>query len=409
MNKKSSLILAAVFALSAYACYAPENWAIDECDPDGLAPSKLCMAQADAGVDADAAFEADAGEDALDDPGFDAASMAPPNNCKAGLCLPVPTGPEAGLWSDMPLSLWVGPAELAPLACPDDPFSGVPNLKFRLFDKLVAPPATCSSCACGPSEGTCKGVPEKLELRAGKCNQSGVATIPFEGPANWNGLCSNDDTIAAGAKCPAGSQTLCTQSVSSSALPLPADEACLASASAPQAALETKWDVAGVACYANTAVQTCGSETLIRHCVNSPGGAWLQCVYRAGVHEMCPEHYTHRREVLYPEAPIDTRGCSACTCGAPMGSVCTGTLGLYGDSACGVGLINNTIASTGDSCFDLQPPGLGIGSKAISNLTYLPGTCEASGGASVGSATPDVAQAVTFCCMEPIEELEPLR
>ena len=176
-----------------------------------------------------------------------------------------------------------------------------------------------------------------------------------------------------------------------------------------QAALETKWDVAGVACYANTAVQTCGSETLIRHCVNSPGGSWLQCVYRAGVHEMCPEHYTHRREVLYPEAPIDTRACSACSCGAPTGSVCKGSLNMYTDASCGAMLGQFPIASTGDSCFDLQPPGLGIGSKAISNLTYLPGTCEASGGASVGSATPDVAQAVTFCCMEPIEELEPLR
>ena len=72
------------------------------------------------------------------DNGFDAASMAPPNNCKAGLCLPVPTGPEAGLWSDVPISLWVGPAELAPQTCPDDPFSGVPNLKFRPSRNQIA-------------------------------------------------------------------------------------------------------------------------------------------------------------------------------------------------------------------------------------------------------------------------------
>lgn len=186
--------------------------------------------------------------------------MAPRNNCNGGHCLPVPTGREAGLWSEIPLSLWVGPAEQAPKACPDDPNSGVPNLKFRLFDKLDAPSATCSPCTCGPSEGTCSDAPEKIDLRAGKCNQSGVATVPFSGPVNWNGSCSNDDVIAAGAKCPTGSSTLCTQSVSSSALPLPANEACKAPANAPSATLETKWDIAGVACHANTTAQSCGTD-----------------------------------------------------------------------------------------------------------------------------------------------------
>lgn len=303
----------------------------------------------------------------------------------------------------------VGPAELAPQACPEDPSSGVPNLKFRLFDKLVAPAATCSSCLCRPSEGTCTDAPEKIELRAGKRDQSGVATVPFDGPANWTGLCSNDGAIAAGAKCPVGSQLLCTQSVPSSALPLPANEACKALPGAPSPTLETKRDIAGVACHGNTLTESCGSGSLKMYRVNTPADPWLQCVYRDGVHETCPDNHSYYREVLYPKAPIDTRECSACTCGAPMGSVCTGTLGLYADSACGVGLINNTIASTGDSCFDLQPPGLGIGSKAVSNLTYLPGVCGASGGESVGSALPDAEHAVTFCCMAPIVEIAPPR
>jgi len=408
MKKGSFFILGLLMAAGAYACGEPFEVARDYCDPDGLFPDPRCLVKADAGADGDAS-EVDAGPDAIDDPGFDAAFMAPPNNCISGQCLPVPTGSEAGLWSELPLSLWVGPAEQAPKDCPDDPNSGVPNLKFRLFDKLVAPSATCSPCSCGPSEGTCTDAPEKIDLRAGKCNQSAVATVPFSGPVNWNGSCSNDDVIVAGAKCPTGSSTLCTQSVSSSALPLPANEACKASPSAPSATLETQWDIAGVACHANTMAQSCGTDSLKMYCVNTPSEPWLQCVYREGVHETCPERYSHRREVLYPEAPIDSRGCSACTCGAPVGSLCVGSLSMYADNACGIELAKIPIASTGDSCFDLQPPGLGIGSKAVSNLTYLPGMCGASGGGSVGSATPDAEHAVTFCCMEPIVPMAPLR
>ena len=407
MNKMSFAAFCGVLGMNTYACYAPEDFFESKCDATGLLPSRLCVGQADAGADADG--DTDAKQNAIDDPGLNTANMAPPGNCNTGHCLPVPTGDDAGLWSTRPLSLWIGPVDQAPTTCPDDPVVGVPNLKFRLFDKLVAPSATCPACTCGPSEGTCTDAPEKIELRAGKCNQSGVPVYPFDGPAGWGGLCSNDDTIAASAKCPAGSQTLCAQSVRSSALPLPADEACKASASAPPPALETAWEVAGVACHANTEGQSCGTDTLKMYCVNTPGPAWLQCVYRDGVHETCPGHYTYRREVLYPKAPIDTRECLACTCGAPVGSICKGTLGLYADTACGVGLINNTIASTGESCFDLQPPGLGIGSKAVSNLTYLPGTCAASGGEPVGNAIADVQNAVTFCCMEPIVEIDPPR
>jgi hypothetical protein len=55
----------------------PFEVARDYCDPDGLFPDPLCLAQADAGADADTN---DAGADAPDAPGFDAAIRAPPNN-----------------------------------------------------------------------------------------------------------------------------------------------------------------------------------------------------------------------------------------------------------------------------------------------------------------------------------------
>jgi hypothetical protein len=398
MNKRITVVLGIMVVLWAHACSAPEDVFDFVCDPDALLPSKRCLTQ-DAGVDADA----------NDDPGFDPAHMAPPNSCKTGYCYPTPIGSAAGLWSEEPISLWVGPADQLPAKCPDDPMFGVPNEKFRLFDNLVAPPATCSPCTCAPSEGMCSGVPETLELRAGKCDQSGVATVPFDAPANWDGSCTNANTIAAGAKCPAGSQTLCTQSVHSSTLPLPADEACKPSVSAPSFEFKTSWQTAALACHGNTHAQSCGTDSLKMYCVNDPGPAWLQCTYREGVHEMCPDNYQHVRYVLFPKLPVDDRGCSACECGKPMGSACIGALSLSTDGGCSAELVKLQVGSMSDMCYDFLTPGVGLSSKAIVNRAYLPGMCAASGGEPVGNASADVDNAVTFCCLAPFPRFDPPR
>jgi hypothetical protein len=145
------------------------------------------------------------------------------------------------------------------------------------------------------------------------------------------------------------------------------------------------------------------------YCINDPGPAWLQCTYREGVHEQCPDNYQYARHVLYPKKPIDDRGCSACECGAPMASACLGGLRLSMGSACGTDLVTLQVASTGPLCYNFLTPGKAIGSKAIVNREYVPGVCAVSGGESVGSAAADVANAVTFCCMGPYVEIEPPR
>lgn len=386
-------------------CSAPDNFGDIACKPNAFLPDPWCRDAADAGTDAD-----DAGTDAESDaakaidPGLDTSSWVAPDACKTGVCVPDPNGTGAISWANVPISLWIGPVDQVPTKCPD---ASVPTEKFRGFDQLVAPPATCSPCACGPSEGTCSGVPETLELRAGTCAQSGVMTVPFDAPANWDGSCTNADMIAAGAKCPAGSQTLCTQSIHSSALPAPTDEACKPSESVPSFALETSWEIGGLACTGNTQPQTCGTTSLTTYCVNDPGPAWLHCTYRDGVHEQCPDNYQHSRYVLYPKEPIDDRGCSACSCGAPTGSACVGGLRLSTGSVCGTDLVTVQVVSTSDICYDFAAPGKAIGSKAIVNREYAPGVCAASGGQAIGSAKPDVTNAVTFCCMEPYLEIDP--
>lgn len=214
-------------------------------------------------------------------------------------------------------------------------------------------------------------------------------------------------TLAAGAKCPAGSQTLCAQSVFSSELPGPADEACKPSVSVPSLPLKTSWEIGALVCHGNTQEQSCGAGSLKAYCVNDPGPEWLHCTYRDGVHEKCPDNYEYARYVFYPEEPADDRGCSACECGAPVGSACLGGLRLSSGGTCGTDFVTLQVGSMGPICYDFLAPGKAIGSKAIVNREYLPGVCAATGGDPVGKATPDVSKAVTFCCMEPWIEIDP--
>lgn len=402
-----SLIAWTACATALGSCGEPPSDFMEfTCDSTPFVPNEYCAKQsdADAGTDAESDAESDASKLKDDDgPGLDTSNWAPPNNCNTGRCIPDPIGEDSGLWSTVPISLWIGPLDqVLKMKCEET--VGVPKEVFRRYDQLVAPPATCSPCSCAASEGACSGVPNTLELRAGTCAQSGVATVPFDAPANWDGSCTNADAIAAGATCPAGSQTLCTQSVHSSALPAPANDACKPSVSAPSLDLQTSWEIGALGCTANTDPQTCGADTQKSHCVNDPGSPWLQCTYRAGIHEKCPENYQYARHVLYPKEPIDNRGCSTCSCGAPMGSACIGGLRLSTDGACSTEYVTLEVGSMGPNCYNFLVPGVAIGSKAIVNRTYLPGVCAVSGGNSIGAAVPDDTKdsgVVTFCCLAP--------
>jgi hypothetical protein len=76
---------------------------------------------------------------------------------------------------------------------------------------------------------------------------------------------------------------------------------------------------------------------------------------------------------------------------------------LYSDASCTNELNSNPIGSTGPGCWDLVPPGPALGSKKISNLSYVPGTCAVTGGEPIGTAIPNEdanAGAVTFCCRD---------
>ncbi|MDI3285324.1 hypothetical protein [Polyangium sp. 15x6] len=306
-------------------------------------------------------------------------------------CVPVPSG-GAGYWSEVPVSVRFDKPQALPKFCP----GSVPNEKFRLFEDLVAPPAECDACACEPSEGTCEGgPPQTIEIRAATCAEGVAASLPFSGPAGWDGSCTSSNALPAGASC--GGE-LCAQSVRASALPGPTSESCAPTSAAPSFTTTREWKLGALACMANTNDDTCGESAIKRYCVADPGPEWLYCVHGKGVMEPCPDNYNFERHEMYPDEPIDDRGCEACECGAPVGSACMGSLRLYDDAVCSSEFEKASLASTGEKCTDILPPGRAIGAKAVTGATYVHGTCASSGGAPKGSASPNKNSAITFCC-----------
>lgn len=394
----SILILSSVIG----GCSAPDDFGRGYCDPNAFLPDSWCS-DVDAGTDA----EADASNlKDPDDPDLDT-SLLPkppdPNACK-GDCVAEASGPTALDWTWEPLVVWFGSkSEVIAKDCP----VGTPYQKSLVFDKLVAPPAKCDACACLP-EGSCTELPSTIEIRSGTCNTSNVETTPFDGPSSWDGSCTSVNAMAAGKLC---NGVPCAQSVSASTLPGPTNESCIPTIEKPIATIDKhEWLDGALACGAKDLVGTCAVTP--EHCVETLPDGWLHCLARTGKHDVCPDNYNqYGPRLFYGDNPVDDRGCSDCACGTPKDSICIGSFRLYSDSTCATEINKYQIASTNPPCWDLSPPGLALGSKAIVNLSYLPGTCAVTGGEPIGTAIPNEdpnAGAVTFCCRDRDPEPPPL-
>ena len=402
--KSRNFLLGSFIALPAIvnleACTAPQNGFYDTCD--GKVASLIdpqCRTAANPGTDADSDAGTDADSNAgsadvdatsvVEDPGLQP-SVFP--TCK-GDCVPEASGQSALDWTWEPLVVWFGPkSELHKQKCnPETPYE-----KVRRYSNLVAPAAKCDACAC-EAKGTCDGLPTSIEIRDGSCAGSNVETTSFVCPAGWNGECNADNAMPAGKLC---NGVPCAQSVSTSALGGPTNESCTPTVEKPNATLEKhEWLEGALACNAKDLEGTCPSTP--EHCMNTVPDGWLQCLARSGKHDVCPDNYNdYGPRWTYQDNPIDDRGCSECACGAPQNGLCTATLRLFSDASCTVELNKNTMGSTGSFCVDLVPPGPALGSKTISDLSYVPGTCSVTGGVPVGAVIPndDAKSAVTFCC-----------
>jgi hypothetical protein len=159
------------------------------------------------------------------------------------------------------------------------------------------------------------------------------------------------------------------------------------------------WETAALACTGTTDKSLCKDPAKV--CLNDPGLPWLFCVYREekdGEHEPCPANFNKGRYELYREEPKDDRGCEVCNCGQPTGSGCLATMRLFNDGTCSSQFNESLISSFVPNCADISVPGQAIGAKSISDLTYMPGVCSASGGAPQGNAVANPDKRTTFCC-----------
>lgn len=307
-------------------------------------------------------------------------------------CKPVPDG-----WSSMQ-AVWIGPAKDAPFYGTFHDEKTLPRFNGRA--DLVGVPAECDLCSCEKSNGKCIDLPSSIEVRAAICGQAGTS-LPFDGPANWTGSCTNVNAIAAGQKCPAGSSTLCAQSVAVAPLGAPVDESCTpfteplpvvkARLSGPE------WKTAAI----GYEVPGCDEGKSCMPSIDLPKG-FRSCIYLHGEHE-CPATWSDDRRVVYEVTAdkrgfIDGRGCTPCACGAPVGSGCTSHVRTFEDSTCSKLIADVPIASFfGPQCTNVAP-GIAIGSKEVSPLMYFSGVCEPIGGEPIGEVKPDPDRAVTFCC-----------
>jgi hypothetical protein len=137
-------------------------------------------------------------------------------------------------------------------------------------------------------------------------------------------------------------------------------------------------------------------------CISDPLPAGFKaCIFYDG-ERACPDDEpgdVFTEQHVFYNGIKDDRQCSACTCGAPTGSACTGTIAIYkgNDLTCsGQALDQKSISSVGPVCLDIALPGQPLGSKSAGPTTYLPGTCPAVGGEGSGIAIP--IEPATLCC-----------
>ncbi len=295
-----------------------------------------------------------------------------------------------------PTLLWTGIPGQEP-ECPSYAHHEV----YKGYADLAPEPVTCAQCACDPPTGTC-ALPAGLTAHSSACQESagGAVHTDFSPPAGWDGGCTAQHAVPAGAKC---NGDLCVTSLSIESLTL-VESGCTAHPVIPKAApqhpsLAPPWKTSAIACQLNC-YPSCGSGEEVcapSDSASAPAG-FSTCIYAQGDTLTCPEEYP-ARHVFYA-GYSDTRTCTDCTCDSPVGGQCEATISVYQNGTCtGAHVFGDLkiINKEAPYCLDLTP-GLALGSKTITAPTYTPGACTPHGGEQTG-AIVEVGPA-TFCCLQ---------
>jgi hypothetical protein len=228
----------------------------------------------------------------------------------------------------------------------------------------------CSQCTCGaPAGRTCTATFECQHNASctSKSNCSASNTIPGDNNCfdfGCDNICSHARVTASG----------------------PSGGTCAKSGGAVQA---HTWAKAHDLCVPS------GANWCQAVCV--PASTFSGCIVKAG-DTACPAGFGSR-QVFHADV-TDTRTCSACTCGPPLGGSCASTATLYPCTNCGIGATGGKTVGAcmlADasvlSCNGTDPL---IRSARYAGISTNPGQCAPAGGVKSGSVTP--TGAVTVCC-----------
>lgn len=298
----------------------------------------------------------DAGVDAGPDSG---------EGCEVGECVKKPihwNGPE---W------VWIGPNEA--LLDPEETAPGCPfgmdDVTEEGYADLVVLDA-CEPCTCGPSTGACE-LPSSLTAHDVRCQDVGQPhkDIPFDAPNAWDGGCDNTTQVPANA---AKSFTIAPLTVK--------EESCSVDHKTPARVLSPYWQTFARACYGHDWPQCDNPQGSCIDRTKAPFPGARLCVTIPGDDPEDCDHQWPERYVFYKDF-VDERQCTECTCGPPVGSMCTSLLSVYenSDNTCGgPAAFPIQIGSATQECLDLAKPGQAMGSKSATQPTYSPGSCQPS-------------------------------
>jgi hypothetical protein len=256
-------------------------------------------------------YYADAGADADNDQdaGPDGGEGCPPEAC---------TGRT--LQWDGPTWLWSGPVDQAP-NCPPGPDGSV-NPAWEGNADLVAPLA-CEPCRCDPSIGSCT-LPSVLTASTVACGQPGGTSISFDAPMPWDGMCDNTTQVPAGAV-----NSLTIQPL------IAVEEGCAPRLPRVPAltppVVPPSWKTLARSCHGQ-GWSPCGDPlgTCIPKDIVPPPGFRL-CISREGDLPCNTADWPDKLPLFYEDVE-DARTCSECTCGPPVGSMCTARLSVYANN-----------------------------------------------------------------------------
>lgn len=291
--------------------------------------------------------------------------------CASFHCVPtVPTG-----WFG-PVALWQAAAAATAPPCPSQY-----NPLIDARAGLNAGPANCT-CTCSPSGQMC--------LAAGVFHADQTcADVP----------CARVTPSPAGT-CTTIPPNLCGSggSFDLAAMPSPSGGRC-----APNVVTTippVDWGISARICSFAGLQSTPGGCPAGAACLDrpaSPYGSSL-CIYSSDdpPPASCPAGYDGRAPIVLHSSVNDSRGCGACTCSNPSGGLCTGSIGIFADSACAAAA-GSTTYRVGTSCQGYM--GVNIARGAVrAELVVTPGTCLVDGPPSpAGAAVP--AQPTTVCCL----------